>query len=65
METIRARATDLLPSVLLTVLSMIQALALDFGALLVAIGALAHQLAVARRYWEQSLSYSTSSEVVD
>ena len=29
METIRTRATDLLPSVLLTVLSMIQALALE------------------------------------
>jgi hypothetical protein len=38
---------------------------LAFAAMLIAIGALAHQLAVTRRYWEQSLSYSTPSEAVD
>jgi hypothetical protein len=36
-----------------------------FAAMLIAIGALAHQLVLTRRYWEQSLSYSTLSEASD
>jgi hypothetical protein len=60
METMQTRVTELFPSVLLTVLSMIQALAL--GAVLIAIAALAHQIVITRRYWEHSMSGSDVSE---
>jgi hypothetical protein len=36
---------------------------LALGAVLIAIAALAHQIKVTRRYWEQSISNADSSEV--
>jgi len=54
MGSIRERAIAIFPSVMLTVLSMIQALAL--GSVVLALAVVAYQGENIRRFWENSLA---------